>query len=53
MGEGSISGRMSADGKSYELVQSGQVKRSYPRAIAHADEKLKQAIIRNGWDDLK
>lgn len=48
--EGRIEGRMSKDGRSYELVQRGAVIQSIP--IEQADDKLKAAIKRNNWGDL-
>lgn len=51
-GEGRITGRVSEDGTAYELVQWGQVKQSVPLEQAHADDKLKAAIRRNGWEPL-
>lgn len=50
--EGRIEGRISADGTAYELVQYGKVKQSIPIAQAHADERLKKAILRNKWEEL-
>lgn len=52
MNEGRIEGRVSADGTAYEMVQLGQVRQSIPIAEAHADEKLKRAILRNKWMEL-
>ena len=52
MKEGRILGRMAPDGESYELVQNGTVRQLIPIAQAHADEKLKRAIQRNGWEPL-
>ena len=48
--EGRIEGRV--NGESYELVQNGAVRRAVPLVIAHADEKLKAAILRNKWEPL-
>ena len=50
--EGRIEGRVSQDGAFYELVQFGAVFRSIPIAEAHADDKFKAAILRNGWGAL-
>ena len=50
--EGRIEGRVSQDGTAYELVQLGAVVQSLPIAQAHADERFKQAITRNGWESL-
>lgn len=52
MKEGRITGRVSEDGTTYELVQGGTVRQSIPIADAHADEKLKRAILRNKWQEL-
>lgn len=49
---GRIAGRISADGTAYELVQFGHVHRVIPIAEAHADSRLKQAILRNRWEPL-
>lgn len=43
---------MSADGTAYELVQRGEVRQAMPIAEAHADEKFKRAITKNGWQEL-
>ena len=48
--EGRISGRVSADGQFYELVQNGDVKQSIP--IAEAHEKLQAVIARMKWEPL-
>jgi hypothetical protein len=50
--EGRIEGRVSADGAAYELVQFGTVRQSVPIAEAHADAKLKRAILKNQWESL-
>lgn len=50
--EGRIEGRISADGKHYELVQFGKVYQSMPIAEAHASDKLRAAIQRNKWEEL-
>lgn len=50
--EGRIEGRVSADGKAYELVQFGVVFQSMPIAEAHASDKLRAAIKRNSWEEL-
>ncbi len=50
--EGRITGRVSADGQFYELVQYGAVKQAIPIAEAHADVKLQAAITRLGWGAL-
>jgi hypothetical protein len=52
MREGRIHGRLSDDGSAYELVQYGEVRQSIPIAQAHADEKLKRAIMLNKWEPL-
>lgn len=48
--EGRIEGRV--NGAFYELLQRGEVVQSIPLAQAHADEKFKRAITRNGWEIL-
>lgn len=50
--EGRIEGRVSQDGTAYELTQRGEVVQSMPIGEAHADEKFKRAIRRNGWENL-
>lgn len=51
--EGRITGRVSANGKTYELVQSGVVKMSIPIAEACGSEKLRNRIAKTqGWGDL-
>lgn len=50
--EGRIEGRVSADGRLYELVQFGAVRQSKSIAEAHADERLKRAIVQNQWEPL-
>lgn len=52
MRAGRIEGRVSADGRAYELVQFGTVRQSILIASAHADERLKQTIAKNGWEKL-
>lgn len=51
-GAGRITGRVSEDGTTYELLQFGGVRSRIPIAEAHADEKLKRAIEKNGWGPL-
>jgi hypothetical protein len=51
-GEGRIRGRVSADGTMYELVQLETVRQSIPIAEAHADDRLKATIRKNGWESL-
>ena len=48
--EGRIEGRVNLDWD--ELVQFGKVKQRILIADAHADEKLKAAILRNKWEPL-
>ena len=50
--EGRIQGRVSADGTAYELVQMGAVRQSIPIEQAHADDRMKAAIRKNGWESL-
>lgn len=50
--EGRIEGRVSRDGTAYELWQTGMLRQSIPIAQAHADERLKRAILRNKWESL-
>jgi hypothetical protein len=45
-----VEGRNTAEG--YEIVQGGVVRQSYTREAAHADAKLKSAIVRNKWEPL-
>ena len=53
MHEGRITGRVSADGQFYELVQNGTVRQSIPIAEAHANVKLQATIARMvGWEAL-
>lgn len=47
-----VTGRVSADGTAYELVQAGQVLKSTPIETAKADPKHKAAIARNKWEPL-
>ncbi len=49
-GAGRIQGRV--NGAVYELLQNGTVIDTRPLADAHADEKFKRAIQRNGWQEL-
>lgn len=48
--DGRIEGRV--NGAFYELVQRGAVRQRIPLAEAHADEKLKKAILQNKWEPL-
>ena len=48
--EGRISGRVSANGGAYELVQFGFVRQSIPIAEVHENQKLLEAIKKNGWE---
>ena len=47
-----ITGRMSADGTAYELVQGDRVLRSTPIEEARKDPKHAAAIKRNKWEEL-
>jgi hypothetical protein len=47
-----ITGRVSADGTAYELVQGGKVLKSTPIDDAKACQKHKAAIERNKWEAL-
>lgn len=48
--EGRIHGRKSANGAAYELVQFGEVRQSIPIHEVHENERLLQAIKKNGWE---
>lgn len=50
--EGRISGRVSSNGDAYELVQRGEVRQSIPIAEARANERLRDTITKNGWEQL-
>lgn len=50
--EGRITGRVSTDGQTYELVQNEAVRQSIPIAEAHADERLKRTIDKMKWEPL-
>lgn len=50
--EGRIEGRVSPDGKRYELWQHGVVRQSIPIEEVHANAGLKRAIQRNKWESL-
>lgn len=50
--EGRIEGRVSADGRYYQLWQFGEIRQSIPIEEAHASEPLKRAIQRNKWEAL-
>ena len=50
--EGRIEGRVSADGKAYELVQYGEVRQSIPLPEAYASDKLARSIAQNRWEPL-
>jgi len=50
--EGRITGRVSADGKAYELVQFGTARMSIPIAEAHANAGLQRRITLNKWTPL-
>ena len=48
--EGRIMGRISANGGAYELVQFGSVRQTIPIAEVHENQKLLEAIKKNGWE---
>ena len=48
--DGRIEGRV--NGAAYELVQRGVIRQTIPLALAHADERLKLAILKNNWEPL-
>lgn len=51
--EGRITGRVSANGSAYELVQMGTVRQSIPMHEAQANERLRDRIAMNpGWEPL-
>lgn len=51
--EGRITGRVSANGDAYELVQRGVVRQSIPINEARDNERLRDAIGKNnGWEPL-
>lgn len=50
--DGRITGRKSADGQAYELVQRGTVRQSIPLAEVRANPRLKRAINKHGWEPL-
>ncbi len=51
--EGRITGRVSANGDAYELVQKGEVRQSIPIAEAQNNERLRDRIAKNpGWEPL-
>lgn len=49
---GRIHGRISANGGAYELVQFDEVRQSIPIDQARDDDKLREAIRKNGWEEL-
>lgn len=50
--EGRIQGRVAQGGQSYELVQYGVVRQTIPIDLAHTNDKLREAIRKNGWEPL-
>ena len=51
--EGRITGRVSANGDAYELVQTGAVRQSIPIDEARANERLRDRIAKTqGWEPL-
>ena len=51
--EGRITGRVSANGDAYELVQNGTVRQRIPIDEARSDERLRDRIaVTEGWDPL-
>lgn len=49
--EGRIEGQV--NGLYYELVQKGEVRQRILLTEAHGDERLKKAILKNGWEKLQ
>jgi len=52
-GEGRITGRVSANGDAYELVQFGTVRQSIPIDEARGNERLRDRAQKTpGWEAL-